>query len=85
MRMPDREKVIKDLQFALDGCSFTGWSFAQVEKQTVSDALELLNVQKPISPKYDDYGVWCGKCGHGLPGGDQSYCPNCGSEVKWYI
>ena len=85
----DREKVIKELQFALDGCDFTKWMFAQVEKQTVIDAIELLKVQEPI-PTYEHHGlIHCGGCDHVLivsgkkPNPYWKYCAYCGRQVKW--
>ncbi len=51
--MADREKVINALQFALDGTAVTGWGFAQVHKETVIDALELLRAQEEIKTESD--------------------------------
>ena len=48
--MADQEKVINDLQFALDDTAVTGWGFAQVHKETVIDALELLKKQEAKEP-----------------------------------
>ena len=48
------EKVIKDLQFALDGTAVTGWGFAQVQKETVIDALELLKEREAITGETSD-------------------------------
>lgn len=88
--MTKLEKVIKDLQFALDGTAFTGWKFAQVDKETVIDALELLKEKEPVKPKevkmYPTGQYACGFCGHISVGSKDyhaKYCPECGKAVKW--
>jgi len=80
--MPDREKIIKDLEFCVNG-------HYKVELSLATKILALLKEQEPIKPKskvrHGENGQiqhWCGNCMamlHGKP----KYCSNCGRQVKW--
>ena len=59
------------------------------------DALALLKAQEPVEPTEpdEDNMRYCGACGSpvgyevleapGIEYVQYSYCPNCGTEVKW--
>ena len=85
--MTKLEKVIKDLQFALDGTAVTGWGFAQVHKETVIDAQELLKereAQPAIIEGSDVIRIGrCPSCKTVLQPWGANYCYNCGKAVKW--
>ena len=97
--MPYREKVIKELQSALEFVADDdnpNGSIA-VKIWAVRDMLELLKEQEAVAPymDYDGHDVWrCGKCGATIfhiyrNESDEDwknyakFCRRCGKKVKW--
>ena len=82
-----REKVISELQSALEWCEpedNPNGSVA-VKLWAVRGAVELLKEQEPVKPRYEDFFgnrvARCGKCNGYIV--RYKYCPGCGKEVKW--
>ena len=88
--MPDREKVIKELEEAVDWLS-TETSLTVVYQWVVRDALALLKAQDPVTPRTSRGWYKCGACGNGIatildngePSHKERYCNLCGRAVKW--
>jgi len=87
--MPDREKVINDLQDAVNDDWM--WQHADYYALTMEKALALLKEQEPVEPNvsdindHDAHGSWwyqCGKCKMPIDYGDR-FCRRCGRAVKW--
>lgn len=92
--MPDREKVIHDLErctcnepFACRDCSHNVKLGDGCTEYLLKDALELLKEQEPVEAVDNPEGPWfalCGECGHSLGFREIfKFCPHCGKEVKW--
>lgn len=73
--MPDRDKVIKGLEYHSEGNCFkseddeTGcpyWKDSFCSQHLCSDALALLKAQEPVEPVVDIDTLKCGNCGHTL-------------------
>lgn len=78
--MPDREKVIKGLEYCMGGCQVSCFKcpYRDIGEippdcldncRILQDAVELLKEQEAIKPymDYDGQDVWrCGKCGNSL-------------------
>ena len=82
-----REKVISELQSALEWCEpedNPNGSVA-VKLWAVRGAVELLKEQEPVKPRYEDFFgnrvARCGKCNGYIV--RYKYCPGCGKKVKW--
>ena len=74
--MPDREKVIKALEYFLQNRICLPHLIPWAE---ISDALALLQEQEPIWN--DVLNVWtCPSCGQMV---STNYCRDCGKKVKW--
>ena len=76
--MPDREKVIKDLEFCVNG-------HYKVELSLAKKILALLKEQEAVEPKHNPLSPtdwFCGKCGMCISR-FHDYCPFCGQAVKW--
>ena len=73
----DREKVIKDLEFCVNG-------HFKVELSLATKILALLKELEPVEPDIEGGGYnWypvCGAC-HGVIGDMDSYCKHCGTPV----
>ena len=99
MRMPDKEKVIKDLEEVRRFIECENLPAHTLKaKLVIDDALALLKAQEPVAPVRksflvsapDEYGTTppmtiCGACGAWLLTVEPraKYCPNCGRAVKW--
>ena len=88
--MPDREKVIKELETEIQDFSPACTSDERL-KEIMEMALELLKDQEPVEPiPYDlDTPVTtvmrcykCGCCNADITAGNP-YCWHCGRKVKW--
>ena len=93
--MPDREKVINDLQDAVNDDWM--WQHADYYAKAMGNALALLKEQEAVEPsfKQDEKGIFiwcCGSCGtymyHIYDGIDKAKeyakdCRQCGKKVKW--
>ena len=93
--MPDREKVIKELEDSLanQGCGYmdgVGELYA-VSGENLQNAIDLLKEQEPkqvgLYGKEDWYGLVCvcPDCKAVWMSGESEthFCPNCGRPVKW--
>ena len=84
--MPDREKVIKDLESFVGICS-TKWSPHRIDESwkelqhLLADALAMLKEQEAVKRKISPEGVRCGKCDRRLRY-DSEFCDKCGKAVK---
>ena len=94
--MTDREKVINDLQDAVNDDWM--WQHADYYAKAMEDALALIREQqeqlkaqtpvKPVKSKLSwehgyNWDIWdCGHCGSQLRS-DANYCDRCGKAVKW--
>jgi hypothetical protein len=87
--MPDREKVIKDLEFCVNG-------HYKVELSLATKILALLKEQEAVVPKYNARTNWyeCGAChysmtsgmhckGELIPAYKVGFCAKCGKAVRW--
>ena len=88
--MPDREKVINDLNVSkLMLCNPKMLTSEMCVKigQAINGAIDLLKEQEPVEPipPTDESDLWkCGNCNHQLfRCTHQRYCEMCGREVKW--
>ena len=101
--MSDRAKVIYDLERCIchvpDACrdcskyNAEGIPTMTCMESLMSDALELLKAQEPVSPAItwemsditSDLAkiAYCGNCDHKLGRFRVNYCENCGKAVKW--
>lgn len=84
MRMPDREKVIKDSEEAIDILTKaeepTFWM--DFVRCAFENALVLLKEQEAVA--VHDPGAYCPKCGWMLyPEDHPHHCGSCGQAVKW--
>ena len=78
----DREKVIKDLEFCVNG-------HFKVELSLATKILAMLKEQEAVKPKsksrhgeYPQIVHRCGNCNEILYR-HYKYCPMCGKAVKW--
>ena len=84
--MIDREKVIDDLQDAVNDDWM--WQHADYYALTMERAIALLKEQEPVKPEraYSGGGsTWwnvCGVCKTAINPNDK-YCHECGRAVKW--
>ena len=77
--MPDREKVIKDLEFCVNG-------HYKVELSLATKILTLLKEQEAVEPKRIGQGWLCGACDALLSIGNEKmvkFCSMCGKPIKW--
>ena len=82
MTMFDREKVINDLQDAVNDDWM--WQHADYYAKAMENALALLKEQETVA--VHDPGAYCPKCGWMLyPEDHPHHCGNCGQEVKWEL
>lgn len=95
----DREKVEKGLRICTstepcNGCPYLNERNCSLSM--VADALELLNEQEAVVPKYNARTNWfeCGNCHYSMTSGMHCcsvlipatkvrYCANCGFPVNW--
>ena len=78
----DREKVIRDLQDAVNDDWM--WQHADYYALTMERAIALLKEQEPKLVRIDEDSVHCPSCGNELftyP--RQKFCDECGQAVKW--
>lgn len=85
--MTKRDLVISQLNLAMNSTG-NDQHWMWVEKQTVMDAVEILN-EEPIRPiEKNKAGMYfvCGNCQYefGIVDGWPKYCPDCGRKVAWY-
>lgn len=97
--MPDREKVIKGLEYCTlqarkgwpyepeitkSGCEISACPYIGKCGDMLFDALELLKEQEQ-EPIHDSYHhvFKCGNCLEVIKGTHFNYCPNCGKKMKW--
>lgn len=94
--MSDREKVIKGLEWILEGDRFgfgVNWDKdcepKSEEEQAginIQNAIAVLKWQEAVKPRRIDgkrnHFIKCGNCNYDLVTGFQ-FCPHCGHEVKW--
>lgn len=83
----DREKVIKDLEFCVNGhfkveLSLATKILAMLKEQDAVEPKEIVNEHFPIGDYRRTIGWLCGKCGKAIMGNGQ-YCSYCGTKVKW--
>ena len=86
--MPDREKVISQLETDYRDAEHRGWILVPISRRTVKDVLALLKEQEVIpiliregkNKMYNDYR--CPRCDQEIVY-EQNYCSECGSVVKW--
>ena len=68
-------------------CPYEHYAGIPCYRILIKDALELLKVQEPMIPVYDQLLTQeiprCGKCGYRLVKGNDKYCCRCGQAVKW--
>jgi len=88
--MPDREKVIKGLEYHItrgDCRECPYWNDKLCRTQIINDALELLKGHDPVEPLIAEHKIYgsnriCANCtAYLFPAG--KYCPGCGREIKW--
>lgn len=91
--MPDREKVIKKLQDALEDAEEDGKIYAEIRRPVVFDAIELLKEQEVKTGKWIErtsdipHVLWeCSECGEIIYSESEAdrkrghkYCGQCGS------
>jgi hypothetical protein len=85
--MPDREKVINDLQDAVNDDWM--WQHADYYAKAMENALTLLKEQEAVEPTliregrnkyYNDYV--CPRCDNVVVY-EQNYCSECGVQFRW--
>lgn len=96
--MPDREKVIKNLEWFRDRNSWNEGIMiyddnAEIRKRICDDALALLEEHEAVEPLAQDDGTFKCSCGtavgwdvlyaSGIVRTRFKYCPFCGRGVKW--
>lgn len=87
--MPDREKVIRHFQDAIEASGANNkWRFVRAD--IIEEAVELLKEQEPVEPKKIPHSITypgstyiCGNCKIIILEPDDNYCSNCGRAVKW--
>ena len=79
----------------MDKCQDCPYDGKDCFKKLKEDAIALLKAQEPVEPTEpdEDNMRYCGACGSpvgyevleapGIEYVQYSYCPNCGTEVKW--
>ena len=88
--MPDREKVIKGLEYctghhSCSGCGYYDPDNARCQKDLMRDALAILLEQDAVKPReQEETRTWtvCGNCSQHLIS-KWLWCPYCGKRVKW--
>ena len=88
--MPDREKVINDLQDAVNDDWM--WQHADYYAKAMENALALLKEQGAVEPyiagsgeSFETAETWwyeCGNCNKPIDPNDK-FCRHCGRQVKW--
>lgn len=84
--MSDREKVVNDLQDAVNDDWM--WQHADFYARTMEKAIQLLKEQEAVPPERESSGggiTWwnvCGACRVAINPNDK-YCHECGRPVKW--
>ena len=84
--MPDREKVINDLQDAVNDDWM--WQHADYYAKAMENAIALLKEHEPLEPITDGnehiHVFRCRKCNRILQrNNEMDYCPKCGQPIKW--
>ena len=90
--MPDRQKIIKELEHVRQ----TDFDMSEPTKNAIDNALALLKEQKSVEPIYIENPYthlpvsYCSKCREpiskfitGNPYKETEYCHYCGQAVKW--
>ena len=94
--MPDREKVIHDIEEEIRiGGHYLG-SYRLIDLEMLNEILTLFKEQEAVEPIIDQDTMVCGNCGHEViwqkPNRNDvweyeedcfKYCPKCGRAVKW--
>jgi hypothetical protein len=89
--MPDREKLLKAIEFCRDNASCDGCPYDEecAKRDAIEDdTLAFLREQEPVEPtkqhiEKPKVDLWyCGECGKWI-GKTFAYCPWCGKAVKW--
>lgn len=80
--MPDREKVIKGLEWILSDIEKNGHYQVSYYAEEIQDALALFREQEPVKPLGHESMWFCGACRYAIPR-TVSYCPKCGRKVDW--
>ena len=88
--MPDREKVIKGLEFCSKCCSQNCPYFESdmCIALLANDTLAMLKEQEPVKPEQEHSGgglTWwnvCGNCKTAINPNDK-FCRKCGRPVEW--
>ena len=93
--MPDREKVINQLDVDIQRAERTGEMLVYVGRKTAKEVLSLLKEQEAVKPVLDKQTgrIWlCGNCGSYVgfedndphdPNEFDKHCRECGSPVLW--
>ena len=92
--MPDREKVIFDIERCIchvpDACRdcshYKHGEYLDCMEELLKDALAMLKEQEAVEPRRIDgkrnHFIKCGNCNYDLLTG-YLFCPHCGKAVKW--
>lgn len=93
--MPDREKVINQLDVDIQRAERTGEMLVYVGRKTAKEVLSLLKEQEAVKPVLDKQTgrIWlCGNCGSYVgfedndphdPNEFDKHCRECGRPVLW--
>ena len=86
--MPDREKVIKDLE-SFVSIGSTKWSPHRIDESwkelqhLLADVLILLKEQEAVYPSWQNGKMYCGHCGSKFPPRVMMrFCHRCGVPIK---
>ena len=79
--MPDREKVISQIDADIQRAERTGEMLVCIGRKTAKDALALLKEQKAVKPTWGRGKPFCGVCGLRIRGG--KFCSECGKPIAW--
>ena len=83
--MADREKVIRECEWAIDQITVNGFT-TLMTKGFFKDVISLLKGNKPVEAELEggSYTWWyvCGECHTAIDTKDK-YCRECGTRIRW--
>lgn len=83
--MADRDKVIKECEWAIDQITVNGFT-TLMSKGFFKDVISLLKGKKPVEAEIEGGGsAWwyvCGECHTAIDTKDK-YCRECGTRIRW--